>query len=154
MSEFFTPLLAWIGENPLWAGLTVFIVAFSESVAIIGLIVPGVVLMFGFGALIATGILEFWAVFWWAVAGAVAGDGLSFWLGYHFQDRLRDFWPFNRHPATLRRGITFFQRYGGKSVALGRFFGPVRAIIPLVAGMLGMPPLRFVAANILSALVW
>ncbi|MES9896123.1 MAG: phosphoesterase PA-phosphatase, partial [Candidatus Thiodiazotropha endolucinida] len=81
MSEFFTPLLAWIGENPLWAGLMVFVVAFSESVAIIGLIVPGVVLMFGFGALIATGILEFWAVFWWAVAGAVAGDGLSFWLG-------------------------------------------------------------------------
>ncbi|MEW7997232.1 MAG: VTT domain-containing protein [Candidatus Thiodiazotropha endolucinida] len=154
MSEFFTPLLAWIGENPLWAGFTVFVVAFSESVAIIGLIVPGVVLMFGFGALIATGILEFWAVFWWAVAGAVAGDGLSFWLGYHFQDRLRDFWPFNRHPATLQRGIAFFQRYGGKSVALGRFFGPVRAIIPLVAGMLGMPPLRFVAANILSALVW
>ncbi|MES9896122.1 MAG: VTT domain-containing protein, partial [Candidatus Thiodiazotropha endolucinida] len=68
--------------------------------------------------------------------------------------RLRGFWPFNRHPATLQRGITFFQRYGGKSVALGRFFGPVRAIIPLVAGMLGMPPLRFLAANILSALVW
>ncbi|MEW8028596.1 MAG: VTT domain-containing protein [Candidatus Thiodiazotropha sp.] len=154
MSEFFTPLLAWIGENPLWAGLAVFVVAFSESVAIIGLLVPGVVMMFGFGALIATGILDFWAVFWWAVAGAVVGDGLSFWLGHHFQDRLQSFWPFSHHPATLQRGIAFFQRYGGKSVALGRFFGPVRAIIPLVAGMLGMPPLRFIVANILSALVW
>ncbi|MES9969355.1 MAG: LssY C-terminal domain-containing protein [Candidatus Thiodiazotropha sp.] len=154
MSEFFTPLLAWIGDNPLWAGIAVFLVAFSESVAIIGLLVPGVVLMFGFGALIATGILEFWAVFWWAVAGAVVGDGLSFWLGYHYQERLQGFWPFSRHPATLQRGIAFFQRYGGKSVAIGRFFGPVRAIIPLVAGMLGMSPLRFVIANILSALVW
>ena len=154
MSEFFTPLLAWIGDNPLWAGMAVFLVAFSESVAIIGLLVPGVVMMFGFGALIATGILEFWAVFWWAVAGAVVGDGLSFWLGHHFQERLQGFWPFSRHPATLQRGITFFQRYGGKSVAIGRFFGPVRAIIPLVAGMLRMSPLRFLMANILSALVW
>ncbi len=154
MSEFFTPLLTWIGENPFWAGVAVFLVAFSESVAIIGLLVPGVVMMFGFGALIASGILDFWGVFWWAVAGAVVGDGLSFWLGYHFQERLRDFHPFRRYPATLQRGIDFFQRYGGKSVAIGRFFGPVRAVIPLVAGMLGMSPLRFAAANILSALIW
>ncbi|MEW8505939.1 MAG: phosphatase PAP2 family protein [Candidatus Thiodiazotropha sp.] len=154
MSEFFTPLLAWIGENPFWAGLAVFVVAFSESVAIVGLLVPGVVMMFGFGALVATGVLDFWPVFWWAVAGAVVGDGLSFWLGHHYRERLQGFWPFSRHPTTLERGIVFFQRFGGKSVALGRFFGPVRAIIPLVAGMLGMSPLRFLAANVLSALAW
>ncbi|MCU7813790.1 MAG: LssY C-terminal domain-containing protein [Candidatus Thiodiazotropha sp. (ex Rostrolucina anterorostrata)] len=154
MGEFFTPLLAWIGENPFWAGLAVFMVAFSESVALFGLLIPGVVMMFGFGALIATGTLNFWPVFWWSVAGAVAGDGLSFWLGHHFQERLKGFWPFSRYPATLHRGIAFFERYGGKSVAIGRFFGPVRAIIPLVAGMLGMSPLRFLIANLASALVW
>ena len=154
MTEFFTPLLAWISENPLWAGLAVFTVAFSESVALFGLLVPGVVAMFGFGALIATGTLEFWPVFWWAVAGAVAGDGLSFWLGRHYQGRLRGFWLFSRYPETLSRGIDFFEKYGGKSVAIGRFFGPVRAIIPLVAGMLGMSPWRFLIANLGSALVW
>jgi undecaprenyl-diphosphatase len=154
MSEFLTQLVNWIGEHPLWAGVAVFLVAFSESVAVFGLLVPGVVAMFSFGALIATGTLDFWPVFWWAVAGAVAGDGLSFWLGHHYQDRLRDLWPFSRHPKTLERGIDFFQRYGGKSVALGRFFGPVRAIIPLVAGMLGMPAWRFLLANLLSALAW
>ena len=42
-----------------------------------------------------------------------------------------------KHPATLERGVSFFNRYGGKSVALGRYVGPVRAIIPLVAGLLG-----------------
>ncbi len=154
MSEFLTQLVNWIGEHPLWAGAAVFLVAFSESVAVFGLLIPGVVAMFGFGALIATGTLDFWPVFWWAVAGAVAGDGLSFWLGRHYQDRLRDLWPFSRHPMALERGIDFFQRYGGKSVALGRFFGPVRAIIPLVAGMLGMPAWRFLLANLLSALAW
>lgn len=154
MSELLSSLLVWIEAHPLWAGVAIFLVAFSESMAVFGLLVPGVVVMFGIGALIATGALDFWPVFWWAVAGAVAGDGLSFWLGHRFQDRLRVSWPFNRHPASLQRGIDFFEKYGGKSVAIGRFFGPVRAIIPLVAGMLGMPPWRFLVANLLSALVW
>ncbi len=154
MTELFTQLVAWIGANPFWAGVAVFCVAFAESVAVFGLLVPGVLAMFGFGALIATGTLDFWPVFWWAVAGAVAGDGLSFWLGRHYQQRLRRMWPFNRHPKGLERGIEFFQRFGGKSVAVGRFFGPVRAIIPLVAGMLGMAPWRFLIANLSSALVW
>jgi undecaprenyl-diphosphatase len=110
--------------------------------------------MFGFGALIATGTLSFWPVFWWAVAGAVVGDGLSFWLGRRYQEGLRKIWPFNRYPETLYRGIGFFEKYGGKSVAIGRFFGPVRAIIPLVAGMMGMTPWRFFIANLSSAFIW
>ena len=154
MSELLTTLLTWIADNPFWAGVAVFLVAFSESVALFGLLIPGVVMMFGFGALIATGILAFWPVFWWAVAGAIVGDGLSFWLGRHYQDHLRELWPFRRHPKILQRGISFFEKYGGKSVAIGRFFGPVRAIIPLVAGMMGMKTWRFLIANLLSALAW
>ena len=154
MSELLSTLLVWVEAHPFWAGIVIFLVAFSESVAVFGLLVPGVVVMFGIGALIATGTLSFWPVFWWAVAGAVAGDGLSFWLGHHFQDRLHQFWPFSHHPASLQRGVAFFETYGGKSVTIGRFFGPVRAIIPLVAGMLGMSPWRFLTANLLSALVW
>lgn len=154
MSEFFGPLLTWIADNPVWAGVVVFAVAFAESVALFGLLVPGVVAMFGFGALIATGTLAFWPVFGWAVAGAVAGDGLSFWLGWRYRQGLRKIWPFSRYPETLHRGIDFFEKYGGKSVAIGRFFGPVRAIIPLVAGMMGMSPWRFLIANLSSAIVW
>ena len=90
----------------------------------------------------------------WAVAGAVLGDGLSYWIGKHYQAQLTNVWPFNKHPASLEKGIAFFQRYGGKSVAIGRFFGPIRAVIPLVAGMMNMPAGRFLVANVLSALAW
>ena len=154
MTELFHQILDWVTLHPLWAGVIIFAVSLSESLAVIGLIVPGVVIMFGIGALIATGAIPFWPAMAWAVAGAVAGDGLSFWLGFHFRDRLRNSWPFSRHPQSLERGISFFQKYGGKSVAFGRFFGPVRAVIPLVAGMMGMPAHRFLVANILSALAW
>jgi len=151
---YFHALLEWVTAHPLLAGIAVFLVAMSESLAIIGLIVPGVLFMFGFGALIASGSLSFWPTMAWAVAGAVCGDGLSFMLGRIFKDRIATFYPFNRHPGMLQRGSQFFHRYGGKSVIFGRFVGPVRAVVPLVAGMLQMPTNRFLAANIFSALLW
>jgi len=154
MAELFQQLLDWVTANSGWAYLMVFAVAFAESMAVVGLLVPGVVVMFGVGALIAADALAFWPVLGWAVAGAVVGDGASFWLGYHFRQRLTAVWPFNRYPDSLKSGIAFFEKYGGKSVAFGRFVGPVRAVIPLVAGMLAMPPSRFLVANILSALAW
>jgi undecaprenyl-diphosphatase len=154
MGDWLQPLLDWVAQNPNWAGAAVFLVSFSESMAIVGLLIPGVAMMFVAGALIAADALDFWPIFAWAVTGAVAGDGLSFWLGHHFKDRMRQVWPFNRHPEMLAQGEAFFQRYGGKSVAFGRFFGPVRAVIPLVAGMMAMPRSRFFTANILSALLW
>lgn len=154
MEGWLKPLLDWVAQNPNWAGAAVFLVSFSESMAIVGLLIPGVAMMFVAGALIAAGALDFWPIFAWAVAGAVAGDGLSFWLGSHFKDGMRQMWPFSRHPEMLVQGEAFFHRYGGKSVAFGRFFGPVRAVIPLVAGMMGMRRSRFFTANVLSALVW
>jgi membrane protein DedA with SNARE-associated domain/membrane-associated phospholipid phosphatase len=154
VAQLFQVLLEWVQAHPLSAGLVVFAVAMAESLAVIGIIVPGVVIMFGIGALVATGAIEFWHAVGWAVAGAVAGDGLSFWLGRRFRHRVRELWPFHGHPRSLQQGVDFFNRYGGKSVALGRFVGPVRAIIPLVAGMLGMPPARFFVANLVSALAW
>lgn len=148
------PMIDWISANPTWAGLAVFVISLSESLAIVGLFIPGVAVMFGIGALIATGALDLWATLAWAVAGAIVGDGLSYWLGYHYKDALRERWPFRRYPALLARGERFFQRHGGKSVIFGRFVGPVRPVIPVVAGMLGMPPGRFLLVNVISALAW
>jgi undecaprenyl-diphosphatase len=120
----------------------------------VGIIVPGVVILFGVGALIAAGAADFWAMCGWAVAGAVLGDGLSYWLGRRYKDHLRETWPFTRYPRTLEQGERFFAKYGGISVAFARFFGPGRATVPLVAGMLEMRPAAFLAANVGSALLW
>jgi undecaprenyl-diphosphatase len=54
----------------------------------------------------------------------------------------------------LRNGEAFFYRHGGKSVLFGRFVGPVRPVIPVVAGMLGMGPAHFAVLNVLSAIGW
>jgi len=154
MAELLRDLLTWVAANPGWAYLGVFLVALVESLAIVGFMVPGAIMMIGFGALIAAGVLSFWPVCLWAIAGAVVGDGLSYWLGRHYRERLRAFWPFTRYPESLATGARFFGKYGGRSVVLGRFVGPVRAVIPLVAGMLGMTTGRFLVANLLSAIAW
>ena len=147
-------LFAWIARHPDWAYATVFLAAFAESLVIMGLFVPGALIMFGAGAIVASGSLGLWATLAWTAAGAVAGDATSYWLGRHYRAELHDRWPFSRYPKLLERSIAFFHRHGGMSVFLGRFVGPMRAVIPAVAGMLGMPPARFFAANILSALGW
>jgi len=154
MAELLRDLLTWVAANPGWAYLSVFLVALIESLAIVGLLVPGVIMMIGAGALIAAGALDFRPVCLWAIAGAVVGDGFSYWLGRRSRERLKTLWPFTRYPESLAGGVRFFEKYGGKSVALGRFVGPIRAVIPLVAGMLDMPVGRFLIANILSAIVW
>ena len=147
-------LLDWIAGHPHWAGAAVFLVAFSESLAIVGLVMPGAFLMFGIGALVALGHLEFLPTMAWAVAGAILGDGLSFWLGHHYHQQLRTLWPFRNHPRLVNRGVDFFHRHGGKSILFGRFVGPVRPIMPAVAGMLGMPVPRYLVINVLSGIAW
>jgi len=147
-------LIDWISQHPTWAGLIIFLFAMGESLTVIGVLVPGVGVMLGVGALITTGAIDFTSAFWWASAGAIIGDALSFWVGYHFKDRIPDMRPFNRYPQLFVKGQTFFEQHGGKSVFFGRFFGPVRAIIPTTAGMMHMSPWTFTLINISSGLLW
>ena len=153
-TAFLTSLFDWLQQNPLISLLFVFLVACGESLAVVGLIVPGALLMVAFGALIALDYLAFAPTVIAAILGAISGDGISYWLGVKYNRNLANIWPFTRYPDLLSRGELFFQRHGGKSVLLGRFVGPLRPIIPAIAGMLRMPMRQFFVINIFSALLW
>lgn len=153
-AETFQPLVDWMAQNPVWLLFGIFAVSMIESLAVVGAIIPGVLSLFlvgiaagkiglGLGPSLAAGIL-----------GAVAGDGLSFYLGHLFKDSLRQTWPFSRYPNAMENGEKFFTRHGGKSIIIGRFFGPLRAMVPLIAGMMNMHPWHFLAFNIASAIAW
>ncbi|MDI5892610.1 bifunctional DedA family/phosphatase PAP2 family protein [Halomonas rhizosphaerae] len=129
-------------------------IALIESLALVGLLVPGVVLMTAATSLAGHQDLALGPVLGAAFLGAVAGDGLSFLLGYTQRERVTVLWPLSRHPEWLARGARFFQRHGTLSVFLGRFVGPVRPVVPLIAGMLRMSPRTFTWANLGSALLW
>ncbi len=154
MSDVLSPILQWINTHPELAGLITFGISTAESVAIIGTIIPGTVMMTAIGTLAGAGVIPLWPTLIWAILGAIVGDGISYWLGRHFNERLPFIWPFRKYPNLLQNGENFFHKYGSMSVLIGRFVGPVRALVPLVAGMLGMKPVRFYIANILSAIGW
>lgn len=147
-------LLNWISDNPAWAGLLIFLVAWVESLIVIGIILPGIFILFGIGAMIGLGALEFYPVWLAATLGAFLGDIVSYGIGYRLKEHLADFWPFSRHPAMLDRGKYFFHRHGAKSVIAGRFIGPLRPVIPATAGMLAMPPKRFLAVAVPACVLW
>lgn len=154
MSDFISPLLQWLNANPEFAGLVTFIISASESVAILGTIIPGSITMTALGALAGAGVIPLWGTIFWAMVGAVVGDGISYWIGHYFKAGLRNIWPFRKHPTLLESGEKFVHKYGVMSIFIGRFVGPVRALVPLVAGMLGMKPLQFTIANVASAIGW
>lgn len=147
-------LTAWLADHSQWLGLAIFLIALVESLAIAGLLVPGVVLLVAVTAMAGSGDMALMTALSWAFAGAVCGDMLSFTLGRVFHQDIKRLRLFQRHPQWIDRGEGFFRRYGMLSVVIGRFVGPIRPVIPLVAGMFDMPVWRFTLVNLLSALAW
>jgi membrane protein DedA with SNARE-associated domain len=152
--DYVQPLTDWLQNNPSWSLFITFFIALTESLAIIGSIVPGSVTMTAIGILAGSGIMPIDLTLLAAVLGAVAGDSLSYALGYVYSEQLTEMWPFSKYPKWLHYGKDFFEIHGGKSVLIGRFVGPLRSIIPVIAGILHMKHWRFLIANIISAIGW
>jgi membrane protein DedA with SNARE-associated domain/membrane-associated phospholipid phosphatase len=150
----FGALTTWLHLHAEWGGVAAFVVALAESLALIGTIIPGSVTMTAIGVLVGSGILPLYSTLLFAISGAVFGDSLSYAGGFYFKQRIQRMWPFRTHPQWLEHGKRFFERHGGTSVFLGRFIGPIRAMIPVIAGMLHMPPSRFFPVDILAAACW
>lgn len=148
------PLMLWLHAHPDWALSITFLISLAESLAIVGSLIPGSLVMTAVGILAGSGIMRIDLTLVAATLGAIAGDGVSYMLGHTFRDRLTHIWPFSRYPQWLKYGKTYFSQHGGKSVLIGRFFGPLRSIIPVIAGMMNMRRWHFFLANITSAIGW
>lgn len=153
-SDYLQPLTYWLYTHPTLALFLTFIIAWAESLAVVGSIVPGSVTMTTVGILAGSGIMRVDLTFLAAISGAIVGDSSSYLLGYTFSDRLSNMWPFKKHPSWLIAGQDYFEQHGGKSVLIGRFIGPLRSIIPVIAGMLRMKQTHFFFANVVSAIGW
>ncbi|MBK3731700.1 hypothetical protein GAY29_01015 [Azospirillum brasilense] len=137
-----------------WAAPIVAVLAFCESVVLVGLAVPATALMIMFGTLLGLGIIDPVPVVAGAVLGAIAGDAVSYSLGRWLGPTVVYRRPLSRYRAEVAKSRLFFRRYGFAAVFIGRFLGPLRSIVPLVAGMMKMNGRRFQFANVASAAVW
>ncbi|MFA6515387.1 MAG: DedA family protein [Candidatus Paceibacterota bacterium] len=137
---------AWLGN---WL---FFVLAFIESAPFIGVFIPGSSLISIGGFLAYQGYLNTWDIILFSTIGAIIGDFFSYSLG-----RWGGRWLKNNkliNYSILKHGEDFFREHGNKSVFWGRFFGPIRAIIPFVAGLSKMKQRPFIIFNISSAISW
>lgn len=154
MEEFANAVVEFVRANEAWAAPIAFVLALGESLAFISLILPSTVILVAIGGLLGASGIDVWAVVFSAGLGGSIGYAASYWLGLYFKDSIHGMWPFRDYPAMMQRGEAFFEKYGLFGVFLGHFFGPVRAVIPVIAGMYSMPQLQFQIANVASAFLW
>ena len=121
-----------------------------------GLPVPGETALLTAGVLAGAGHLSLPLVIAVAIAAAVTGDTLGYWLGRRGgRAALTHRGPFAAGRAhALERGERFFDRHGAKTVFLGRFVPGVRVVAAVLAGAGAMPWPRFAIYNVSGAFVW
>lgn len=144
----------FVREHQTWAVPIMFALAFGESLAFISLLLPAWAALVGIGVLVGTGALSFWPVWIAGSVGAALGDWLSYWVGGKLGPPVAKVWPLSRHPDLIPKGERFVTKWGVLAIYIGRFFGPLRASVPLVAGIFKMPYWPFQFANFTSAFLW
>ncbi|MES2029220.1 MAG: DedA family protein [Pseudomonadota bacterium] len=147
-------LIEFVRQNQVWAAPIVLLLAFGESLAFISLLLPAWGALVAIGALVGASGISFWPVLIAGAIGAALGDWLSYWFGFRYKDQVAQIWPLSKFPELLPRGEAFVKRWGVPSIYIGRFFGPLRASVPLAAGIFEMPYWRFQVANFTSAFIW
>ena len=150
----FAALSQWVGANPHWLGLAIFLLACGECLAIVGLLVPGTVLLFALAVLAGSGVLELWQTLLLAFLGGLLGDLLSYLLGRRQHQKIRQLPYLRDHPQWLTSAEKYFQQFGVASLVVGRFIGPLRPLLPMVAGMLDMPFMRFLLVSLVASAGW
>lgn len=155
IKEYLELAVAFVQVHHEWAAPIVFILAFAESLAFVSLILPFWGVLVAIGTLFAAGTsLSFLSIWLAAAIGAALGDWVSYWLGRRYHAQIAHIWPLSKHPELMERGHRFFEQWGAWAIVFARFWGPLRASIPIVAGVVQMPWLNFQIANFASAFLW
>jgi membrane protein DedA with SNARE-associated domain len=147
-------VLAFVQAHQEWAVPVVFLLSFAESLAFLSIIIPSTFIMIGLAGLFAASGVPIMSAWVAAVVGSVLGYAVSYWIGLYFKNDVHSLWPFSRYPDMLPRGKVFFDQYGAYGVFIGHLVGPLRAVVPVVAGMCEMRQLPFQVANVAASVVW
>lgn len=95
-----------------------------------------------------------WQVLLVGVTAAILDDQVGYELGRRLGRRLFREGARVLRPERLHDAESFFERYGGGSLVLGRLVPIVRTYVPVAAGTAHMPYRRFLLWNTLGATLW
>jgi len=142
-------------EYGVWTYAILFLIVFAETGLVVAPFLPGDSLLFAAGAICALGSLDIATMIGLLLVAAVVGDGVNYAIGARIGPRVfsssRSRWFKKEH---LDRTHAFYERHGGKTIIIARFMPFVRTFAPFVAGIGAMSYPRFLAYNVIGAVLW
>jgi membrane protein DedA with SNARE-associated domain len=141
-------------SHPFWVLPIAFVIAFSESFVGVSFIIPGTILLLSLGGVIGATHIGLFPAVAGAILGSILGDWISWWIGFHYHHKIVHSWIFRRFEEQIEKALHLFHNWGSWAIFIGRFMGPFRATVPLVAGMSELEFWPFMVANAASAVVW
>jgi len=151
--EFLDTLLHSLEHVGAWAYLVIFLIAFADSLIIVGTFTTGATFLFFAGVLTSRGEYGLLEMILFASVGAMLGGTMSYHLGRLQANivRRKHWFPKEAH---IERGARLLSKRGGISIVIARFLGPLSSIMTFVAGTARMPLRRFLMWNAFAALTW
>lgn len=145
----FIPKLEQLGFAGYW--LLMF-VTFAETFVLLGIFIPGTAVLVIMGGLASYEYYDYTILAVFALIGAITGNIVSFELGK--MGKLHE----EKFPKIVKNTVAgaknFFNQHKAKSIFLARFIGPIRPVLPFVAGISEMKRGQFYLYTVLSALLW
>jgi membrane-associated protein len=138
-----------------WATVALLVIVFAESGLLIGFFLPGDSLLFTAGVFASRGDLNIAVITVGCFVAAVVGDQVGYTIGQHMGPRI-----FRREDSRffkqeyVHRTKEFFEKHGPKTIVIARFVPIVRTFAPVLAGVGEMRRRRFLAYNVVGALLW
>jgi membrane-associated protein len=143
-----------IADYGVWTHLILFLIVFAETGLVVTPFLPGDSLLFAAGTFAALGSLDLGLVVVLLIAAAILGDTVNYWVGAWVGPR-----AFSGNVKFLRKDYldrthAFYEKHGGKTIILARFVPIIRTFAPFVAGVGAMSYSKFIAYNVVGAVLW
>ncbi|WP_343182609.1 DedA family protein [Buchnera aphidicola] len=151
MKVFILHLIKKFTSHPI---ILVMTITFLESLAIIGLVFPGMILMSAIGTLIGSGKLSFYTTWIISIITCSVGDYISYYIGWKFKNWIYRIYIFKKNIILFNKIKNFLHNYSLITILFGKFFGPTRPLIPMMAGMMEIPIKKFIFPSFIGCIIW
>lgn len=149
---------AWISsfitQSVTYSLILVGVISFLESLALVGLLLPGIILMTTLGTFIGDGRLLFYPAWIAGTIGCLFGDWISYYIGLYFKNRISNFYFLKNNQVLVNRIKSVLHKHSMIAIILGRFIGPTRPLMPMICGMLKLSLNKFFLPSIIGCILW
>lgn len=142
-------------EYGLLTYVILFLIIFAETGLVVTPFLPGDSLLFAIGAISALGSLNIYLIIGLLIIAAILGDTVNYAIGHLMKDRILSGEKIRFiKQEHLDKTHEFYEKYGGKTIIIGRFIPIVRTFAPFVAGIGAMEYKKFILYNVIGGIVW